>query len=427
MRRAFRALVALLLALTAAVSLLPSAEPATRYRATWTHFTPRTGVMFNNTDGTRLQQRNILNYLGRTVDSTPPRSVVRIAVYSFFDQILADKLTRARRRGVVVQVLVDGHTTSPQIRQLARVLGRDTRAKSFLKVCRYACMSDSPQSMMHAKMFMFSTAGRAKRVLMIGSGNPNRIGHDHGWNNHNTIVGNDALYLSSVQYFADMVSDRTVPNYYRTTESGPYKLYFFPRAGSGVKNDTMYDVLSAVHCGAVEAGGARGRTTVKVSMFLWTTRRLALAEQLWRLHDQGCDVQVAYPSNSVERSVVAALLRPSLRYGRMKLYDTLRDRDHDGIFESYVHSKYVVVDGSYGTELSTAAVWAGSANFSETGMRKGNEVTLKISGRTVTNQYEANFARIRSVSKLVTQVPPARKTNARSSDGELDVLDDYGR
>ena len=430
MTRACRSLLALVLAVAASVTWSPSAgaeSPTTT--APPVAFSPTTGVLFNNPDGTPEQQENILDYLGRSVDSAPGGSAIRIATYSFFDQVLTDKLVAAKQRGVFVKVLVDGHTSSPQIEQLRAALGRNVKATSFITMCHYGCMSSAPASVMHAKIYLFSTAGRAKRVTMVGSGNPNRIGHDNGWNNHYTIVGNDALYLSSLKYFADMVSDKTVPNYYRTTASGPYKLYFFPRAGADSTTDTIYNVLKGVRCTGVTAGaGVQGRTVVRVAVFFWTTRRLAIAQQLWRLQDQGCDVQVVYPSNGVQRSVVSTLLKKSARYGQMKLYDTLRDRDHDGFYESYVHSKYVLVDGVYNGNTAATAVWAGSANFGGTGLREGNEVTLKISGRTVTSQYEADFERIRSISKPVTAVPPAAAVrNSRNADGELEVPDDYGR
>lgn len=211
-------------------------------------FSPSTGVLFNNPDGTRGQQQNILDS-GRR---------------------------QAARRGSV-RLLVDGRTRSSDIEQLRQVLGRDVNAKSFVVTCQYGCMSSAPASVRHAKIFLFSTAGRAKRVTMIGSGNPNRIGHDNGWNNHGTVVGNDALYLPSPKYLSDMVLDRTVPNYDRTTATGPYKVYFVPRA----KYDTMYDVLTGVRCLTPVAGRvAPRRSVVRVLMFLWTARRLAIARQL---------------------------------------------------------------------------------------------------------------------------------------------------
>lgn len=428
MTRTCRSMLALLLAAMTVLSVAPPAQAGAPAVAS-AGFSPRTGVIFNNPDGTAAQRQNILDYVGRSVDSAPRGSVIRIAVYSFFDQVLADQLVAAYRRGVLVRLLIDGHVSSPQIEQLRAALGHDLRSTSFLTSCQYGCMSSDPVSVMHAKVYLFSTAGRARQVTMIGSGNPNRIGQDNGWNNHYTVVGDPALYRSSLRYFNDMVQDRTVANYYRTTASGPYKLYFFPRAGSGARADTMYNVLKGVRCTGVAVGrGTGGRTVVRVAMFLWTARRLAIAQRLWQLHDQGCDVQVVYPSNTVEPRVTATLLKKSLRYGQLPVYDALRDRDGDGFWESYVHSKYVLVDGAYNSNAAATAVWAGSANFGGTGLRAGNEVTLKISGRAATAAYEANFAQIRAISRRVTAVPVATAhEKAAYRDGELAVTDDYGR
>ena len=118
---------------------------------------------------------------------------------------------------------------------------------------------------MHAKFFMFSTAGDAKLVSMISSANPYTGNTFNSWNNLHTIVGDRVIYRSLKKYFNDMLADKNQPNYFRATLSGRNKLYFFPRqAKPGSNKIPLLNELRHVSCtGAAKGYGQRGRTVVR--------------------------------------------------------------------------------------------------------------------------------------------------------------------
>ena len=87
------------------------------------------------------------------------------------------------------------------------------------------------------------------------------------WNNMHIIVGDAKLYASLDRYFTDMLPDINRPNYYRTTSSGMYKLYFFPKAAvAGTSDVPMLDVLNHVRCTGVAKGygTSTGKTVVRI-------------------------------------------------------------------------------------------------------------------------------------------------------------------
>jgi len=427
LRKLCSAALALVLGVLAAtVSTSPSgtagaAEPVVG-------FSPTSGVLFNNPDGTFAQQMLLLDELGRSIDAAPPGSVIRIATYSLSYQPTADKLLAAFARGVQVRLIIDSHAETDQIAQLRKKLGTSSSRTSYLRTCRYGCMSAKP-SFLHTKLYMFSTSGKAKKVTMISSANPAGGGGTEAWNNTYTIVGDLAIYNANLSNFNDMLKDVTNPNYYRTASSGPYKVYFFPRGGVDRKSDTYNNVLNEVRCTGVAPGyGENGRTVIKIAMYRWTSLRKNLAQRLWQLQDQGCNVQIIYSADTVEQPVVAELLRSGGRNGRIGVYNGRLDRDGDGVLDLYIHSKYMLVNGAYGTRNNVKAVYTGSPNFTSNSLRESNETALRIGNDQVYDQFFANFKLIRgSYTVPVTKVPSPAVAQRQQGvyDAEGERTDDY--
>jgi hypothetical protein len=419
-----RVSLALALVLAVLAGMSATSTPAVRAEAAVVppRFTPTTGVLFNNPDGTLAQQYVLLDNLGKAVDAAPPGSVIRFATYSFSYQPLVDQLLRAYARGVQVRLLIDSHSETPQILQLRKTLGTSTARTSYARTCTYGCMSSKP-SFLHSKLYMFSTSGKAKQVVVISSANPARTGATGSWNNHYTIVGNETLYLANLRNFNDMLKDRTNTGYYRTASSGPYKVYFFPRGGKDRFSDTYYNVLSSVKCRGVAPGyGSNGRTVIKISMYRWTTLRRNLAQKLRELQGQGCLIQAVYPADTVEAPVVRELLAYNGPYGKIKLYNGRLDRDKDGELDLYVHSKYLIINGGYGSRNDVKAVYTGSPNFTSNSLRESNETALRIGIDSVYDAFDKNFNFMRDRYSIpVTKVPSvaAHRLDTSSADGSV--------
>jgi phosphatidylserine/phosphatidylglycerophosphate/cardiolipin synthase-like enzyme len=76
---------------------------------------------------------------------------------------------------------------------------------------------------------------------MTSSANPAETGISRSWNNTYTTVNDKTIYDANVDNFNDMLPDKTNTDYSHTVASGVHKEYFFPRAGSTKKSDTLYN------------------------------------------------------------------------------------------------------------------------------------------------------------------------------------------
>jgi hypothetical protein len=368
-------------------------------------WSPRTGAVFNNPRGTRAQQLAIITQIDRSIDAAPRGATIRAATYRFDMSSTATKLVAAHRRGVNVRFLVDDSFVTPQVRTLRKALGTNRKSRSFLATCRHSCMSNVG-SVMHAKFFLFSTSGRAKRVSMVSSANVYSDNTFTSWNNLHTVVGDNRLYASLSRYHADMVTDQNRPNYYRMTASGKYKLYLFPRAKKAGTNTVLHlDVLNNVSCTTGAGYGRGGRTVIRVGMWGWSGPRTAIAQRLWQLHNAGCHVEVILNSGKTSPKVIAALLRRSPRHGQMLVHDAWYDKDRNRRAELYIHHKALTIDGRW-FGRNAKIVYTGSQNFNEPAIRSNNELVLRIRDRATLQAYSRNLNLIRDrYSKRLTRLP----------------------
>lgn len=414
MKRSAGIVVALVLAISGLVSL-PTAEAETVVKAAAAapdKYSPQSGVVFNNPMGpTPVEQEAIITHLNRTINSVPSGSKIRIAVYSFFFDDVADNLIAAKKRGVEVKIILDGTAKSPQIDRLKSALGTNTKKTSFVKQCKFSCMA-STQSYMHAKLYLFSRAGSSKLISMIGSSNIALSATTRSWNNLVTMQNENTMYNANLKYFNDLAKDKTVKNYYWTAQSGIYKTYYYPRAYSK-GGDTMLNILNGISCDASAPGayGVKGKTVVRFAMFQWTYGRIALAKRAWELANQGCKVEVVYSGEAVEKKVTAQLLKPT-KYGKIPIYNGRFDRNGNGVLDTFMHHKVVMIDGNYLGNPRTRAVYTGSANFTNNAQRTSNEIMLRLGSTAYYNSFAANIDMIRDNYT----VPVTKLEGAMSSD-----------
>lgn len=373
---------------------------------TATNFTPKAGLIFNNPKGSKTKQYAIVTQIDRTIDAAPKGSTIRMAQYLFDTKSTADKLIKAHKRGVRVQVLLDDGVYNSHIARVRAALGTNERAGSYLTTCSHSCMANSA-SVMHAKIFLFSSAGKARNVSMVSSGNTHSVNIVNSWNNIHTIVGDTVLYNSLNRYFTDMLRDVNTPNYFRTTTSGIYKLYYFPHAS--MREHVLLDVLQHVKCTKVKTGygTSNHRTIVRVAMWGWTSKRKDIAQQLWTLHNRGCKVEVILNTGRTSlKPIIGTLLKKSSKYGQMKVYDAWRDKNLNDYGELYMHHKLVTINGTWFGK-PTKVAYTGSLNFTGPGTESNNDVLMRVKHTGMYNQYADNFAYIRAnYTKRLYKVPP---------------------
>jgi phosphatidylserine/phosphatidylglycerophosphate/cardiolipin synthase-like enzyme len=357
-------------------------------------YMPTAGATFNNPLGSRAQQTVLMDQIIEAVNNVPAGSIIRFVAYSFDYDPMVTALSSAKDRGVQVRLLIDSHAETDQIKRLRSKLGTGTSDGSYLRTCKYSCMANEP-SFIHSKLYLFSRTGGATRVAMNSSANPAETGVSKSWNNTYTTVGDKTLYDAYVDNFNDMLPDKTNTDYYHTVESGPYpiKEYFFPRAGSTKKSDTLYNILNDVSC----------PSTIQVSTYFWTSARLYLADKLVALRKAGCTVEVIYPDGPGSQDTIYPEVTSALLKGNV---DTWNTRPRAGL---YVHNKVILIDGTYQGVKGQKIVYATSQNLTMTSLRESNEVMLRIPNGGVYGAYVANFNSIKANS---VKLGSAAKTTA---------------
>ena len=340
------------------------------------------------------------------IDSVDGGQTIRIAAYLFDATTTADALVRAHRRGVNVQMLIDdGDFTERAVVRVRNAIRDYPGPNSYVRTCSSGCHAGSP-SIIHAKIYLFSRVGpQANWVSMVGSANPYYHNVFNSWNNMQTIVGNSTIYNSLSAYFNEMLSEPNDGNAYRETTSGAYKLYFFPKSSG---DPMILEVLRGVGCSGVASGyGSGGKTVVRIAMWGWTAAREDIARQLNTLHQRGCKIEVLLNKDRTSKTVFAALLRSSSTYGKMKIYDGWYDGNDNGVAGLYVHHKVLQINGNWFSDSGAKVVYTGSQNFTHEGLRRNNEVMLRVKTDSVYNAFYYNFAYIRDnwTKGRITSVP----------------------
>ncbi|NUR05598.1 MAG: hypothetical protein HOQ22_16000 [Nocardioidaceae bacterium] len=371
--------VAVVAALALTAFLVAGARPdrAAPAAATTSTYTPVTGATFNRPIGTNAQQRRIFTHVNSSVAASPPGSTIKIAVFSFSDKASADRLLAAKARGVHVQMIFDDHTKYAQELRLQRALGANREARSFAVFCHLSCRGTSGGNM-HDKIFLFSKAGRASNVTMVGSNNMTGYNATRQWSDLYTIAGDPATYYTYAGFFDQMKYDKPSGGYYQPEING-YQSQFYPYAGSTRFTDPMYQALSAITCtGATGGTGVGGKTLVRLSQHAWNgSRGIYLADKVAALRRAGCVVQVIY-GVGIGSQVKSILANAGVQLA------TVRHRS------VRTHQKSLQVSGVFDGDTAAQVVYTGSHNWSNGALRR-DDVLLRIEDPAAYAQYRANF------------------------------------
>ena len=347
-----------------------------------TSFTPHTGATFNKPYGTRAQQRRIFVLVNRTIDAVPRGGTIKIAVFSFTEKATADALLRARARGVRVRIIFDDHKIYKQEARLRRDIGKNPNARSFVLDRHHACRGTEGD--MHDKIFLFSQAGGARDISMVGSNNMTHFNATSEWSDVYTMANRPAMYLSYSHLFATLKAGQAHPkaatrsSFYRVLH-GRYKAWFFPDPGVSRALDPVLTILSQVSCsGAAPGTGVSGHTLVRISMHAWYgARGYAIAQKVAGLRQSGCNVQV------IPGATMGSTIRSTLRNAKVALA-TIRHPS------KRTHQKVLQVSGHFGHDTSARLIFAGSHNWSNRGLQCDDNI-LRIDDPAAYRQYASNF------------------------------------
>ncbi|MFE9256966.1 phosphatidylserine/phosphatidylglycerophosphate/cardiolipin synthase family protein [Streptomyces sp. NPDC006879] len=340
-------------------------------------------------------RESIKSQLLGLIANAAPGSEIYGSIYLFNDNEAGVALIAARQRGVKVRVLMDDAGRTAAGSEYARLskssaLGTDTAQDSFVFACPMdrGCIGNrtdlSKPPINHNKFFLFSQTAGVKNVVFQTSANLTATQLNQYYNNAVTISRVE-LYDAYRSYWKAQLTQGQgagLPEYASTTQAGPYESTFFPRA----EGDPVVDLLGKVDCARYPGGEA---TKVRVAMFAFT--RPEVAQELVRLRAAGCSVYVYYNGESGN---LGSEVRQTLMGGGLNSLRICRSTatDEDGVSRNIgIHSKYLLVEGTYDGLINSKVVFTGSHNYTFPNLRGNDETLLKIKDPSLYGRYEHNF------------------------------------
>ncbi|MGH3509467.1 MAG: phospholipase D-like domain-containing protein [Nocardioidaceae bacterium] len=334
-------------------------------------------AFFNDPLGKRTAQFRLVHHINEAIRRAVPGSTIRLAEYSFAMPSTATALINAHRRGVSVQVVVDGHAARwKSVRRVRAELGIHPHHRSFLKTCHRSCRGSSGNQ--HAKFITFSDVGHRRDLVMIGSVNFTKFNARKQWNDLYSVQ-DPRLYRQVTRWFRLMKLDRPQSELRMRGAGEGMRMVISPLPDGPKAVDPIAQRLAHVHCtGARHAGDRRHRTVIRIAMHAWNgSRGLELAHQVIRLDGQGCNIKVLY-GVGIGRQVKNLLVRAGVR---------ALNSDDSG---RRVHEKVMVLSGVLGKDRSANFVWTGSHNWTNRSL-VNDEVILRIEGDRLVRAYLRNF------------------------------------
>ncbi len=374
---------------------LPGTTTTSRPKPAPGHYTPQTGVRYNNPLGDKAARRRILNHLIKTINSVPGRQKIRIASWNFRSDDLADALIRAHNRGVSVRVVIDrlnanDENPNPPFVRLTRAFrqhqaNRRPSMRSYTRRCVSSCRAGS--GIAHVKFFLFSRVAKARDVVMYGSNNATDLAAYGQWNDLYTLNNHSTMYDEFEHVFNQMVRDQGVRQPYLSYHHGKYTSYFYPTgamarrrtrcspswAGSSAPEPRAAPAPTATR----RSGSRRPRCTASAA------RPSPAGCGMW---ERGCDIKIVY---AVFGNEVLQILRHTDR-GPVPIKQIAQDHNLDGVYDRYLHMKTMAVSGVYGSDTSSNVTWNGSANWTSVALAS-DEVVMRIFDPQVRQTYSAWF------------------------------------
>ncbi|MEF2528971.1 phospholipase D-like domain-containing protein [Streptomyces globosus] len=374
---------------------------------------------FNDPAGTAVQQDAIRNQLISLIDRSPAGAEINGSVYLITDGGVRDALVRAKQRGVKVKLIVDGDAVpgsdpdsgtaiGSEYSALAAAsgLGTDLTADSWVMACPAdrGCIGNrdlgggDDGAINHNKFFLFSKVGSTENVVFQTSANLTSSQRRNLYNNAVTLPDNGSgLYTAYRSYWQDLrthgSSGAGLADYNKTRNSGPYTTHFFPRQektgttySTDPSTDTVVSLLNDIGC----AGGS-GR--IRIGMYAFT--RPQVSDKLVQLQAAGCQVELLHNGESgnlgttVQNTIAGKLGYTARCWGTVT--------GSDGTSRTIgIHSKYLLVEGTYQGVANRKLVFTGSHNYTFPNLRSHDETLLKIDDPAVYDAFRSNFESIKA-------------------------------
>jgi phosphatidylserine/phosphatidylglycerophosphate/cardiolipin synthase-like enzyme len=311
------------------------------------------------------------------VDLAVPGSTVRVALFHWTRAGMATPFVEAAARGVDVKIVLDKDNLDQNGEHNAAVKALEAGLPAgSLTICRDgqatgACIGTNIN---HNKFFLFSElADGSKNVVVQSSANFTKT-QTELWNNLVIVRDDAALHAGYLQYWSDLKAQKLNPNYYTVIDGTTnVRAYFFPRE----TGDTVEGVLDNANCPG---------TNIRLAMAIFTTGRTNIANKLVSLKKAGCSVEAVLGTGA------AAEIISTLKAGGVNVLP------FEAPTGESVHSKYLLIDGTYNGAPDRKIVWTGSHNYSDNALRDNDETLLKVDDAPVFDAYLDNWLKLKAAA-----------------------------
>ncbi|MFD3547885.1 phospholipase D-like domain-containing protein [Streptomyces sp. NPDC058655] len=364
-------------------------------------------------------QNAVRDQLINLIQRAEKGSLVRGSVYLFTDDEVRKALL-SRKADLRIQLLMDGSgvpAAGGEHKALSDALGKveygqavdaDT-AGSFVLACpeNRGCAGnrlippagggvEGEPAINHNKFFLFEKVGTTPDVVFQSSANltaSQRV----GMYNNAVTVPDAALYREYSRYWKQLLEHGTrgagLADNYTAKDVGAYGTYFFPRIESDADTapgspvdpredaatDTVVSILQNVNCTAAPA------PRIRIGMYAFT--RFQIAEKLRDMTAAGCEVQVAYNGDAGN---VTGTVKRILATARLEELRACEGTEA-GAGKFGIHSKYLLIDGTYRGAAGRKIVFTGSHNYTYPNLRSQDEALLRIDNTGVYEKFRENF------------------------------------
>jgi hypothetical protein len=351
---------------------------------------------WDDVSGEPVPSLTIQHHLLRYIRGATPGSEIRGHITTISQSKITDALIDAHKRGVTVYLVQDGQGvtdpgSSPEGDRLEAYFG--TRHKycyverSFIDLNRpdtTSCVSSIDGATHHIKNWMFSNTvvdGLTRRYsTWVTSYNLTNTS-DGQFNDAFVVNDNYELYAAYVTSFASFYGQRRSSDFYNVAGRGHHvipsantEISYAPQTTSPghteyhPTNDHVAMALSRID-------GYEPDCSLKVAMLSISSSRWAIIDELVRIRQLGCRVQVAF--TEAYGSAVNQLLSAGIEVSKATKVG--------------IHSKMMVYRGRYDGIGGRTFVWGGSHNWTKASIRGRDEVFVAISRLGIFTRYSGFF------------------------------------
>jgi hypothetical protein len=326
----------------------------------------------------------ILNRLIKYVNYTPTGATIYINIYRFNYEPLRMALIKAFKRGVVVEIVIDGdrddRTNKPTIKSLRNILSRPS---NVVVVKSDAAPPPHLEAIDHEKYALFSkvylSQGIARNLVVAASQNFMSVGTKRA--NNAVVMTSKMLYNIFLDNWKEVEarSNSGMKHFTYSVKSvgDSITCFFFPRKEDG-KWDGKNTIIEQLN--KLDRSGYT-KDSVRVVMAGWgKTHGLVIAKKLTDMEKKGAKVEVI-TKDGINSSVQRELHKMESQGGYLKIVNSSTEG---------LHSKTMLIKGILDEKMQRI-VLTGSYNYTKHALEFNNEFIIKLKNSVLFKDYWYNF------------------------------------